>query len=227
MLRRGLRPGPDAALTVEESIQNDAESGNDAPDSAGSAFRIAHDCGVPVVPIVPVGISDGDPALQPADERVVAQGRCLHGEQVVGTGEVEGDVVHAGLCHQVAAGLGLGQLVHEHLQRPRVHGEEPPLEGFTEAFNKLSPNLVNSLAGQVAGVQITNGSSGVGSSSRIIIRGENSLGGSNQPLFVVDGVPISNEQITSDLVNDGALQEVDYGNGGSELRPHDIASSSI
>ncbi len=88
-------------------------------------------------------------------------------------------------------------------------------------------NLVNSLAGQVAGVQITNGSSGVGSSSRIIIRGENSLSGSNQPLFVVDGVPISNEQITSDLVNDGALQEVDYGNGGSEISPNDIASISI
>ena len=60
-------------------------------------------------------------------------------------------------------------------------------------------NVVNSLAGQVAGVQVTNGSSGVGSSSRIVIRGENSLSSCNQPLFVVDGVPISNEQITSDL----------------------------
>lgn len=88
-------------------------------------------------------------------------------------------------------------------------------------------NVVNSLAGQVAGVQITNGSSGVGSSSRIVIRGENSLNGSNQPLFVVDGVPISNEQITSDLVNNGALQEVDFGNGGSEISPDDIASISI
>ncbi|WP_031426456.1 SusC/RagA family TonB-linked outer membrane protein [Flavimarina sp. Hel_I_48] len=88
-------------------------------------------------------------------------------------------------------------------------------------------NLVNSLAGQVAGVQITNGSSGVGSSSRIIIRGENSLSGTNQPLFVVDGVPISNDQITSDLVNDGALQEVDYGNGGADFSPDDIASISI
>jgi len=88
-------------------------------------------------------------------------------------------------------------------------------------------NMVNSMAGQVAGVQITNGSSGVGSSSRIIIRGENSLSSTNQPLFVVDGVPISNEQITSDLVNDGALQEVDYGNGGAELSPDDIESISI
>ncbi|MCK0158819.1 SusC/RagA family TonB-linked outer membrane protein [Cellulophaga sp. F20128] len=88
-------------------------------------------------------------------------------------------------------------------------------------------NVVNSLAGQVAGVQVTNGSSGVGSSSRIVIRGENSLSGSNQPLFVVDGVPISNEQITSNLVNNGALQEVDYGNGGAELSTDDIAAISI
>lgn len=88
-------------------------------------------------------------------------------------------------------------------------------------------NLVNALAGNLAGVQITNGSSGVGSSSRIIIRGENSIGGRNEPLFVVDGVPISNELITSDLTNDGALQEVDFGNGASEFSPDDIASISV
>lgn len=88
-------------------------------------------------------------------------------------------------------------------------------------------NLVNSLAGQVAGVQITNGSSGVGSSSRIVIRGENSLSGTNQPLFVVNGVPISNEQITSNLSNNGRLQEVDYGNGGADFSTDDIASISV
>ncbi len=88
-------------------------------------------------------------------------------------------------------------------------------------------NLVNSLAGQVAGVQITNGSSGVGSSSRIVIRGENSLSGGNQPLFVIDGVPISNEQISSNLTNNGRLQEVDYGNGGAEIGLEDIASITV
>lgn len=88
-------------------------------------------------------------------------------------------------------------------------------------------NVVNSLAGQVPGVQITNGSSGVGSSSRIIIRGENSLGSNNQPLFVVDGVPISNRMIASDLTNNGALQEVDFGNGASEISPDDIETISI
>ena len=89
-------------------------------------------------------------------------------------------------------------------------------------------NVVNSLAGQVAGVQITNGSSGVGSSSRITIRGENSLSGSNQPLFVVDGVPISNEMFSSDLFNNGpGIQEVDYGNGVAEINPDDIASMTV
>lgn len=89
------------------------------------------------------------------------------------------------------------------------------------------PNLVNSLAGEVAGVQITNGSSGVGSASRIIIRGENSISGNNQPLFVVDGVPVSNLPFASALTNNGSLQEVDYGNGASEISPDDIESISI
>ncbi len=89
-------------------------------------------------------------------------------------------------------------------------------------------NVVNSLAGQVAGVQTTNGASGVGSSSRIIIRGENSLSGSNQPLFVVDGVPISNESITSDLFNVGnTIQEVDWGNGAAEINPDDMETITI
>lgn len=88
-------------------------------------------------------------------------------------------------------------------------------------------NLVNALSGKVAGIQITNGSSGVGSSSRIVIRGENSLTGSNQALFVIDGMPISNELVGSDLINNGALQEVDFGNGVAELSPEDIEAVTI
>ncbi|RIW13311.1 SusC/RagA family TonB-linked outer membrane protein [Algoriphagus lacus] len=90
------------------------------------------------------------------------------------------------------------------------------------------PNLINALSGLVAGVQVTNGSSGVGSSSRIVIRGENSLSGNNEALIVVDGVPIQNNLIASVLFNDGAnIQEVDYGNGAADLSPDDIASISI
>jgi TonB-linked SusC/RagA family outer membrane protein len=89
-------------------------------------------------------------------------------------------------------------------------------------------NLVNALAGRVAGVQVTNGSSGVGSSSRIVIRGENSLTGSNQPLFVVDGVPISNNTITNNTENnETGFQEVDYGNGAADISPDDIESVTV
>ncbi|MEJ7827681.1 MAG: TonB-dependent receptor plug domain-containing protein, partial [Segetibacter sp.] len=89
-------------------------------------------------------------------------------------------------------------------------------------------NLVNALAGRVAGVQVTNGSSGVGSSSRIVIRGENSLTGNNQPLFVVDGVPITNNVITNNTENnETGFQEVDYGNGAADISPDDIESITV
>jgi len=89
-------------------------------------------------------------------------------------------------------------------------------------------NIVNTMAGRIAGVQITNGSSGVGSSSRIIIRGETSLSGNNQPLFVVDGVPVSNDFVpnnTENLEND--FQEVDYGNGIGDFSSDDIQSITV
>lgn len=100
--------------------------------------------------------------------------------------------------------------------------------GTRELSDVPQTNLINSLSGQIAGVQVTNGSSGVGSSARIIIRGENSISGNNQALVVVDGVPIRNEQITSDLFNDGAnIQEVDFGNGAADINPDDIESLTV
>lgn len=93
---------------------------------------------------------------------------------------------------------------------------------FSEA---RETNVVNSLSGRVAGVQVTNSSSGIGGSSRVIIRGESSLNiNANQPLFVVDGVPISNSLVGSSGA--GGL-EVDYGNSAGEINPDDIASVSV
>jgi TonB-linked SusC/RagA family outer membrane protein len=93
------------------------------------------------------------------------------------------------------------------------------------------PNLVNDLDGKVAGVDITNGGAGVGSTSRIVIRGENSFSGSNQPLFVVDGVPINNETYFNDAIenssNQGTWAEVDWGNGAAEINPHDISQVTV
>ncbi len=86
-------------------------------------------------------------------------------------------------------------------------------------------NMVNALAGRVAGVQVTGGSSGIGSSSMITIRGESSLiPGNNSPLFVVDGIPINNEIISNR--SEGNL-ETDYGNGAAEINPDDIENISV
>lgn len=86
-------------------------------------------------------------------------------------------------------------------------------------------NFVNALNGKVAGVNITQGGSGVGSSSRIVIRGESSLSGNNQPLFVVNGIPINNTNGGNGR-NEGNL-EADYGNGASEINSDDVESITV
>ena len=86
-------------------------------------------------------------------------------------------------------------------------------------------NLLNSLAGKVAGVTVVGNPGGIGSSSRISIRGERSLNiNNNQPLFVVDGVPISNGFTGS---SGRSFQEVDYGNGAGFVNPDDVESLTI
>jgi TonB-linked SusC/RagA family outer membrane protein len=100
-----------------------------------------------------------------------------------------------------------------------------------ELINAPDPNLVNNLSGKVAGVSITNGGAGVGSTSRIVIRGENSFSGTNQPLFVIDGVPINNETYFNSAIenssNQGTWAEVDWGNGAAEINPNDIQKITI
>lgn len=86
-------------------------------------------------------------------------------------------------------------------------------------------NVTNSLAGRAAGVQVTGGNSGVGSTSLITIRGEGSLiPGNNSPLFVVDGIPISNRTVSNRA--EGNL-ETDFGNGAQDINPDDVESISI
>jgi len=82
-------------------------------------------------------------------------------------------------------------------------------------------NFVNNIAGKVAGVNIQ-GAGGVGSSSRITMRGESSLNmGNNQPLFVIDGVPIGNDRAANTSGN------ADYGNSAAEINPADIESMNV
>lgn len=87
-----------------------------------------------------------------------------------------------------------------------------------ELVRAASPNVISSLAGKVAGVQITNSGGQIGSSSRIVIRGNSSFG-DNQPLIVVDGIPISNSAMMQNAV--------DYGSGLYDINPQDIESVSV
>ena len=88
-------------------------------------------------------------------------------------------------------------------------------------------NFIDNLAGQVAGLQVTAGATGVGSTSQIVIRGQTSFT-NNNPLFIVDGTPINNNTIINGTNEAAAgFQEVDFGNGAMEVNPADIESVSV
>jgi TonB-linked SusC/RagA family outer membrane protein len=90
-----------------------------------------------------------------------------------------------------------------------------------------SANFLDNLAGRVAGVTVTGGSSGVGSSTKINIRGESSFTNTN-PLFVVDGIPINNNTVVNTSNDDAnGFMEVDFGNGAMEVNQDDIASVTV
>ena len=87
-----------------------------------------------------------------------------------------------------------------------------------------SSDVMSKLAGKVAGVQISATSSDPGSSNSVIIRGVSSLSGSNQPLYVIDGVPLDNSSLTS---SDGLNSGYDFGNGANAVNPDDVANMTI
>jgi TonB-linked SusC/RagA family outer membrane protein len=93
-------------------------------------------------------------------------------------------------------------------------------ESMTEARES---NITNAISGKIAGVQVTGTSGSVGASSRIVLRGNSSITGNNEPLYVVDGVPISN----SSFGNAGSGGGVDLPNGAADINPDDIESITV
>jgi len=93
-------------------------------------------------------------------------------------------------------------------------------------------NIINGLAGKVSGVQITNSTGMPGSSSRIVIRGAVSLIGNNQPLFVVDGVPIDNTEagaidVAQQGADNAALNQGSSSNRAIDIDPNIIESVTV
>ncbi len=160
--------------------------------------------------------------LQPADTLLVSY-LGYKAQEVRYTGQTS-------LTVELVAGLSLNEVVVTAL------GLERNARSLGYAIQKVegrlisdvkAPNFLDNLSGKVAGVMITSGSTGVGSSSRITIRGESSFT-NNNPLFVVDGILINNATVVN-RVNDDAngFQEIDFGNGAMEINPDDVAAVSV
>ena len=98
--------------------------------------------------------------------------------------------------------------------------------GGDDVADIKSVNMINALQGKAAGLQITPNSTGAGGSSKILFRGNMSINGSNQPLVVVDGVPLM-MNITSDQVDSNWGAQRDGGDAMSTINPDDIASISL
>jgi TonB-linked SusC/RagA family outer membrane protein len=88
------------------------------------------------------------------------------------------------------------------------------------------PNLINSLSGKVPGMVITQSAGGPGGSSRVLIRGNTSISGDNQPLYVIDGVPIENTN-QGNIGGGKFASGYDMGDVMSSLNPADIESISV
>lgn len=89
------------------------------------------------------------------------------------------------------------------------------------------PNVVNSLKGKVAGVYVSPSNTGAGGSTFVNIRGASSFLGNNQPLYVVDGVPIDNQTIDAPDLNNDLGSARDYGDGIGNILPDDIETITV
>lgn len=86
-------------------------------------------------------------------------------------------------------------------------------------------NIANALSGKITGLQVIRSSNGPAGSSKLVLRGYSSLTGDNQPLIVVDGIPVEN--FTGASNNDYWNPSTDMGNGLSDINPEDIESMSV
>ena len=99
-----------------------------------------------------------------------------------------------------------------------------------ELVRVKDPNIIVALMGKVAGMQVNRSSSGMGGSVKVVMRGSRSVAGNNQPLYVIDGVPMLNESSEQPYTAIGGTADAgnrDAGDGISNLNPEDIESVSI
>lgn len=128
----------------------------------------------------------------------------------------------------LVSGIQLGETVVTALGVARYKNELPyaaqKVEGG-DVSNVRNSNIVNSLSGKVAGLEIRRNNT-LGGSSNIILRGNKSLTGDNQALFVIDGVPVDNSNTNTSNQRTGR-GGYDYGNAAADINPDDIESITV
>lgn len=144
---------------------------------------------------------------------------------------VVGDAATINVKMQQASSNSLNEVVVTALgikrQKKELGYSVQDLKG--DQLNKvITTNVATALSGKIAGVDVSIPATGVGGSTRVIIRGISSIGESNQPLYIVDGVPIDN----SGLNNDAAATSKwfdgrDSGDGISSINPNNIESLTV
>jgi TonB-linked SusC/RagA family outer membrane protein len=120
-------------------------------------------------------------------------------------------------------------------RNPRELGYSVQTVKGTDIAETQRENFVNSLEGRVAGLTVTPTTGAAGAGTGIVLRGFNSLSGTNQPLFVLDGIIVDNNSFNSNsyggagtgLASDGANRNVDNTNRIADLNPNDIESVTV
>ncbi len=138
---------------------------------------------------------------------------AISGRTVI-DGVLESDLI--GLNEVVVTALGIAK------EKKALGYSVQDVKG-DELTKAKETNVINSLQGRISGAQITSSSGAVGASSRIVIRGVSSLSGNNQPLFVVDGIPIANTNFSNNNDTDGTNR----GNGAADINPDDIETITV
>lgn len=171
--------------------------------------------------------ADGNFSLEvPDDQNVLVIKAIGYGDQEVSAGD--GDNVLSIRLNTSNTQLTETVVTANAIQREkRALGYSTTTIGADELGKGGSVSPLNSLAGKVAGVNITTTSNSPGSSSRIVLRGGSSILGNNQALIVVDGVPINNGNFGTSGNIGNLSNQVDFGNRGNDINPDDIESITV
>jgi TonB-linked SusC/RagA family outer membrane protein len=203
--------------------------------------KVTNDAGLPM-PGVQIGVrgtaigttsaADGSFTIRVAEGQVLQFRMIGHGpeDRTVGVASViTVEMKSVALNLNAAVVTALGQTTTQ-----RVLGTAQQTVQGAEIAETQRPNFINALQGRVAGVEVVSSSGVPGASSSIVIRGVSSISSSNQPLMIVDGLPIDNKTLNTnamaaDLATGTAFNNrgVDFSNRAADINPDDIESLTV